>query len=158
MNGSILSYSLKFSVYTVLAFAVVAAGLYLINQYAPGLLQGGMDSGAMIGALVGLVMVPVLSVAKAFHASEGRHVTGTEGIVMSVIFALSTLLIVAVATVIMNQLMTGSLVGYGNLDDLTADPAALGILVGGAFVTLVLVYRLFLWAGIRGEMVRASRR
>ncbi|MGL4235792.1 hypothetical protein [Tabrizicola sp.] len=157
MNGSILSYSLKFAANTVVVFAVIVGALYLIDRFAPGLLQGGLVAGAVVGALIGLVLVPVVSVAKAFYLAEKRHVGGMEGIVMSIIFAVLTLVIVAAGAAVANRLMTGNPLGVANLTDLTADPGALAALGGGAFVALVVVYRLFLWAGIRGEMVRAAK-
>jgi hypothetical protein len=157
MNGSVLSYALKFSVNTVLAFAVVMGGLYLVDRFAPALFEGGMVAGAAIGALMGLVLLPILAVAKAFYQAENRHVTGMEGLKMSVLFAALTLVILAVGSVILNQLMTGRPTGLADTAELTRDPAALAALIGGAFVALALVYRLFLWAGIRGEIVRAAK-
>ncbi|WP_341863667.1 ABZJ_00895 family protein [Gymnodinialimonas sp. 57CJ19] len=154
MAKPLLYYVFRFIVSVIGMGALLFGAAYLLLRFAPNLAETLMTGPAMIGASTSIFVVPPFQVGQSFFRHEGRAMSGGEGwglaAICSVIFT--------------GAVVAGAYLGLSrnteawdrllaeNGDDLLL---ALVPMVGLA-VVLMLLFKLFFWAAIRGQLKRAA--
>lgn len=144
-----------FAVMITVAMVAIVYGMYaVIPDVATRLFEGGGGSG--VGVVT--VILPAMMVAQVFYKHEQRRMSRGEGWSMAVVF---TVLAFAVsAAFFAASLQFAPLTGEEgeSLSALWNDESSLLFTIGGVFAMfLVLINRLMLWSGVRGEMKKAER-
>ncbi|NSX55917.1 ABZJ_00895 family protein [Parasulfitobacter algicola] len=152
MVRSKAQYSMTFAFYYTVAIVVLSAALFALQEFAPDLAASPMFLGALMGGSIAVLVIPVATVAKSFVTHEKRKTTFGEGWSLSIMFTIIAFVITIVFSVVANIAIYGNASGAADTNDLMADPAGLAIFGGVVFVVILLLYRMFLWAAIKGEM------
>ncbi len=157
MNKSISYYSARYAFLYIIAAVVlyaVTAGLY---KFAPDIAETVFSGGNSWMGIFAAIM-PTLLVAQAFYKHEGRQTTRGEGWLMALIFAILALVLSGVAVWISLTLQPLSPAEATELKSLFGEGRNILITVGAVFgVFLILINRLMLWSGLRGEAKRTER-
>lgn len=157
MNKSVSYYSARYAfLYVIVAVVLyaVTAGLY---KFAPEIAKTVFSGGNSWMGIFAAIM-PTLLVAQAFYKHEGRQTTRAEGWLMALIFAILALVLSAVAVWINLTLQPLAPAEVAELKSLIGEDSGILIAVGAGFaVFLMLMNRLMLWSGLRGEFKKADR-
>ncbi|MEJ6393626.1 ABZJ_00895 family protein [Gymnodinialimonas sp. 2305UL16-5] len=156
MNRSLAYYVLRFALSVIGVTAMIWGVSVLLAQFAPEIAQMVFGGPAAIGIGVAIMIFPPLQLARVFYANEERRMGRGEGWSLAFICAtLFTLVLTGLTFAALSQ-RAGALAEMQQVigSDLAIAMLPLAILA----VILTLIYRLFFWATIRGEVRRAERR
>ncbi|MEX3016745.1 ABZJ_00895 family protein [Gymnodinialimonas hymeniacidonis] len=146
---------MRFALTLVSLFAFIWGGSNLLAQFAPDIAMTLSSGPFAIGIFVGVMIFPPLQLAQIFYRHEQRHMTGGEGWGLAVIGAL---LFVAVMCGVVYLRLWQNPTALADLQrEIGGDFIIAFLPLGVLVVFLMLVYRLFFWAAIRGQIKRAER-
>ncbi len=155
MQKSFGYYVMRFALTVVGLFAFLWAASNLLAQFAPDLAMTLSNGPFAMGVFIAIMIFPPLQLAQTFFRHEQRHMSGGEGWGLAVIGAL--LLVVVMSSVVYLRLSQNQAALADLQREIGGDVVIAILPLALLAVFLMLVYRLFFWAAIRGQIKRAER-
>lgn len=157
MNKSVGFYSLRFAIFFVLAVVMVYAIISAMYAFLPAVAEQFLSSGST-GASVVTVIMPPMMVAQTFYKHESRVMTGRESWLLAAIFTALGWVLSAGAVGIILTLQPLNAYEINDLKSLFSDGQSIVMMVIAFFVVFTLmINKLMLWSGCRGEAKKAGR-
>lgn len=157
MRRSMGYYALLFGGALILTIVGLIALVIGLTLTAPGLARFLTDGGGSSGVTVVTLLLPAMLTAQAFWKTEGRAMTRGEGWGLATICAAISVALSGAAFVLGARVAASAGQGGQILDMLADAPGIVAVVLGLAFLVVLLVNKLFFWSTIRGEIKRAER-
>jgi hypothetical protein len=158
LNKSFGFYGMVYVGYAVLIIAISIAAIFTFEAIAPDLAASLFTSGT--GSSVGFVLVilPPLMVAQRFYTLEQRRTTRREGWILAVLFT-GLAFVVGAAFAVRGALFDpASAESLRELGAIFREDMSFTVIFVSVFALFILlINKLFIWAGIRGEIKKAER-
>lgn len=155
MTKSLLYYAFRFFVSMIGMGALLFGVAYLLSRFAPDLAETLLTGPAMFGASTSIFIVPPFQVGQSFFRHEGRTMSSGEGWGLA---AICSLIFTGVLTAGAYLSLSRNTEAWDRLLAENGDDLLLALVpLVGLAVVLMLLFKLFFWAAIRGQMKRAAQ-
>ncbi|MCF2905138.1 ABZJ_00895 family protein [Octadecabacter sp. CECT 8868] len=158
MTKSFGFYCTRFVIYNIAVILAIVAIIWAAHTFMLDLAARYFQGGSGSGMGVVSVIVPAMLVAQQFYKHEQRRMTAGEGWFMAVVFTLLTFAVSAVMIGVGTLIVPLTDGERGAMADMWNNDSQLLMMIAGGFaVFLILVIKLMLWSGVRGEIKKAER-
>lgn len=156
MQKSFLYYVVRFiGAVFILCAMIYGAGL-LLARFAPDISAVIFEGPGALGIAMALFIMPPLTVGQAFYRFEQRRMTAGEGWGLALVCGV---LFMAICGGFVWWSLTNNPLQLQQLQaDIGEDVVVAAIPLVVLAVFIVLVFKLFFWAAIRGQIKQAARR
>ncbi|MBU2994549.1 ABZJ_00895 family protein [Octadecabacter sp. 1_MG-2023] len=158
MTKSFGFYCTRFVIYSVAVILMSVAIIWGAYAFAPDLAATFFQGGSGTGMGIVTVLLPAMLVAQQFYKHEQRRMTSGEGWSMAFVFTVLTFAVSAAMIWVGTLIVPLTDVERGTMADMWNNDSQLLMMIAGGFaVFLILVIKLMLWSGVRGEIKKAER-
>ena len=158
MNKSFGYYCIQFTLMSFLTLATVAVLSFAAYAIVPDLAALVLEGGGSSGLGVASAMIPAILLAGKFYRFETRRMTRGEGWSMAFVFTFLAFVVSGVFVFAGLQFAPLAPDDVAVLRDIWQNESTLiSIIFAVVFLLYILLMRLALWSGIRGEIKKSAR-